>query len=372
MTELLQNWKHAGTALGILAGAGILGYLVATLLWRILRRLSRRTRNVFDDAVIRHAPKPARLLLAVLFMHVVRPVALQGLTGGLAGALSAALTIAFILSTAWLLTALVSVVEEVLLAGHSLEEKDNLATRKLYTQVDVLKRILIVVIVILSLAAVLLSFDKLRQIGTGILASAGIAGIILGLAAQRTLSNLLAGFQIAVSQPIRIDDVLVVEGEWGRVEEITLTYVVFRIWDLRRLILPISYFIEKPFQNWTRVSADVLGTVYLYVDYAFPVDSLRPELHRLLEGSPDWDGKAEGIVVTGAGEHTLEVRALVSAEDSSKLWSLRCLVREKLIEFVRTEHPECLPRFRAELRPEAEGSRPGGGDAASPRGEDRS
>jgi small-conductance mechanosensitive channel len=175
---------------------------------------------------------------------------------------------------------------------------------------------------------------------------------VIGFAAQKTLGNLLAGIQIAITQPIRIDDVVVVEGEWGRIEEITLTYVVVRIWDLRRLVLPIGYFLEKPFQNWTRVSADVLGTVYLVVDYTVPVDEIRAQLERIVRESNLWDRKVCGVQVTDASERGIEVRALVSAADSSKAWDLRCEVREKLIAFLQQNYPGSLPRVRAEIQGE--------------------
>jgi small-conductance mechanosensitive channel len=188
-----------------------------------------------------------------------------------------------------------------------------------------------------------------RQFGTAIIASAGVAGIIVGFAAQKSIATLLAGFQIALTQPIRIDDVVIVENEWGRIEEITLTYVVVSIWDLRRLVLPITYFIEKPFQNWTRTSADILGTVFIHVDYSAPLDELRAELTRILEASPLWDRKVAVLQVTDAKERTLEVRALASARDASAAWDLRCEVREKLIAYLQKNHPGSLPRLRARM-----------------------
>jgi small-conductance mechanosensitive channel len=188
-----------------------------------------------------------------------------------------------------------------------------------------------------------------RQFGASILASAGIAGIVVGFAAQRSIATLLAGFQIALTQPIRIDDVVIVEKEWGRIEDITLTYVVVRVWDLRRLVVPITYFIEQPFQNWTRSSADILGTVFLYVDYSVPLEPLRAEFTRILEHSRFWDGKVNVLQVTNAKEQTLEIRALASAADASLAWDLRCEIREKLITFVQQTFPDSLPRLRASL-----------------------
>ena len=182
-----------------------------------------------------------------------------------------------------------------------------------------------------------------------LLASAGVVGVILGIAAQKTLANVIAGIQLAITQPIRIDDVVIVEGEWGRIEEITLTYVVVRVWDKRRLIVPVNYFLERPFQNWTRVSADLLATVYIYADYHLPVDPVRKALYEILKESNNWDGKVWGLQVTDLTDKTMELRALMSASDSSKAWDLRCEVREKLINFIQKQFPHCLPEIRAEL-----------------------
>jgi small-conductance mechanosensitive channel len=195
-----------------------------------------------------------------------------------------------------------------------------------------------------------MGFDSFRTLGTGILASAGLASLMIGLAAQKIFGNFLAGIQIAFTQPIRVDDVVIVENEWGKIEEITLTYVIVRIWDLRRLVLPISYFIEKPFQNWTRVSADLLGTVLIYTDYTIPVNEVREELNRILKSSDKWDGKVSGLQVTNTTERTMELRALMSAADASIAWDLRCEVRGKLIEFIQKKYPDALPKARAELK----------------------
>ncbi|MEJ2515942.1 MAG: mechanosensitive ion channel [Gammaproteobacteria bacterium] len=226
---------------------------------------------------------------------------------------------------------------------------DNLRARKFLTQFRIIRRVLTLIIVVLTGAAILLQFDGFRQFGQGLLASAGIASIVLGFAAQRTLGNLIAGFQIAITQPIRLDDVVVVEGEWGRIEEITLTYVVVKIWDERRLILPISYFLEKPFTNWTRTTSQILGTVYLHVDYTVPIDALRKELDRLLEDEEDWDGRVKEVIAFETRPTTLELRALVSARDSGTAWQLRCKVREGLVSFLQREYPDALPRFRGQV-----------------------
>jgi small-conductance mechanosensitive channel len=209
---------------------------------------------------------------------------------------------------------------------------------------------------ILAFGTMLMTFEKVRQLGTTILASAGVLGIVVGMAAQRTIATFIAGIQIAITQPIRVDDVVIVENEWGRIEEITLTYVVVRIWDLRRLIVPITYFIEKPFQNWTRISADILGTVFIYTDYTVPVDAIREQLQKILNESEHWDKKVCVLQVTSATDRTMELRALMSAADASMAWTLRCEVREKLLEFIKAEYPQALPRLRTELYKLQEGS----------------
>jgi small-conductance mechanosensitive channel len=207
------------------------------------------------------------------------------------------------------------------------------------------------VVGIIALATMLMTLPKVRQLGTTILASAGIIGIVVGMAAQRTISTFIAGLQIAFTQPIRVDDVVIVENEWGRIEEITLTYVVVKIWDLRRLIVPITYFIEKPFQNWTRVTADILGTIFIYVDYTVPIDNVREELGRIVKNSDLWDGKVCVLQVTNTSERTVELRALISAADASAAWSLRCEVREKLVDFIQKNYPQALPKLRTEMGP---------------------
>lgn len=255
----------------------------------------------------------------------------------------------FFIAGAWMTIESTDVVGDVVRGYFRIDVDDNLEERKIITQLHYVKRLVAVVATILALALILLQFEQVREIGTGLLASAGVAGIIIGFAAQKTLSNLLAGFLIAFTQPIRIDDVVVVEGEWGRIEEITLTYVVVRIWDERRLVLPLQYFIEKPFQNWTRTSADILAYVFLYTDYRLPVDPLRTELGRILRSTDLWDGRVNVLQVTDADRSTIEVRALMSASNSSRAWDLRCLVREQLVVFIQENYPECLPRTRVEL-----------------------
>lgn len=252
----------------------------------------------------------------------------------------------FVASIAWGLIASLRVAKLQLLKRYDINQADNLQGRKVYTQYNILEKIVVFIIIVIATSIALMLFEGVRNIGVSIFASAGIAGLIIGLSAQKALGTILAGLQIAITQPIRLDDVVIVENEWGWIEEINLTYVVVRIWDKRRLVVPSTYFLERPFQNWTRTSADILGTVFIYTDYTIPFEPLRNELTRLLQSSPHWDGKVNVLQVTDAREHTLEIRALMSAETSPQAWDLRVYVREKLIEFIQRQYPQCLPRTR--------------------------
>ena len=249
----------------------------------------------------------------------------------------------------WLIIEFTDVVADLVRDRFRIGESDNLSERKIITQFAYIKRVVSAVVVIVAIAFILLQFDTVRELGTGLLTSAGIAGIIVGLAAQKSIANLLAGFQLAFTQPIRIDDVVIVENEWGRIEEITLTYVIVRIWDERRLVVPLNYFNEKPFQNWTRASSELLAYVYLYTDYRLPVNALRQEVDRLLEDEPLWDERVKKVQVTNADRSTLEVRVLMSARNASEAFDLRCKIREQLIAFIQEHYPESLPRTRLEL-----------------------
>ncbi|MBB6107488.1 Small-conductance mechanosensitive channel [Mucilaginibacter lappiensis] len=253
------------------------------------------------------------------------------------------------ISFAGILVRSVRILEDYIYHTYDLNKADNLKERKIRTQIQFMRKLLVVIIVFVTIAIILLSFESMRKIGTGLLTGVGIGGIIVGFAAQNSLGNLLAGFQIAFTQPIRIDDVLVVEGEWGRVEEITLTYVVLKIWDERRLILPINYFIQKPFQNWTRTSADILGTVFLYMDHTVPIEAIRNEFEQLLVKTPLWDKRVKVVQVTDVKERVIEIRVLMSARTSSDAFDLRCYIRENLITFLQQNYPGSLPKTRNEL-----------------------
>ncbi len=340
----IGNWLQG---FGVLVGLAWLLSRAGRTLEALLLTLSSRSGNSWDDVLAPFAGKALRLTLPLLAVILGTPA--LAVSADMEAVIQNAVSLLLIGTIGFILLQFVDVIAQLVLQGHRIDVADNRRARAIYTQVMVLKKIAAVVIGVFAIASMLMVFQSVRQFGTAIIASAGVAGIIIGFAAQKSIATLLAGFQIALTQPIRIDDVVIVENEWGRIEEITLTYVVVRIWDLRRLVLPITYFIETPFQNWTRTSADILGTVFLHVDYNVPLDRLRAELTRILEGSPLWNRKVNVLQVTDAKEHTLEIRALASANDASAAWDLRCEVREKLIAYLQDNHPQSLPRWRAKI-----------------------
>jgi small-conductance mechanosensitive channel len=329
---------------GIALFVGVVGHFVV---FRILLRLTKRTKVTFDNALIMRCYKPFQWIIIILIVRIVSK--LPDLKPLIPEAAVQAMVLILIALVAWLLIRMTYVMEDYVTGRFDIGARDNLKARKIYTQLRVLKRIVIIAVSILAFGTMLMTFEQVRQLGKTILASAGVLGIVVGMAAQRTIAAFIAGIQIAITQPIRVDDVVIVENEWGRIEEITLTYVVVRIWDLRRLIVPITYFIEKPFQNWTRISADILGTVFIYTDYTVPVDTIREQLQKILNESEHWDKKVCVLQVTNATDRTMELRALMSAPDASEAWTLRCEVREKLLEFIKAEYPHALPKVRAEL-----------------------
>ncbi len=250
---------------------------------------------------------------------------------------------------AWIMIEVVNILKYELLKKFDITKADNLKSRKLHTQINLIEKVIVFIIVLIAVGLILLSIDSIKEVGIGIFASAGVAGIILGFSAQKVFGALFASIQIAIAQPFRLNDAVLVENEWGWIEEINLTYIVVQIWDKRRLILPTTYFLEKPFQNWTRTTADITGTVFLYTDYKISFDALRQELTRLLEGTPLWDKKVNALQVTNCKETTVEIRILVSAKDSSTAWDLRVYIREKMIEFIQKNFPESLPKTRLVL-----------------------
>ena len=346
--------------LAALVGSLLAGLVVYAASYSILSRVLPHTGAVLERSLLRNVRKPLRSILALSAVEIAAGVVT--LPPDVGYGVSHGLGVLLIAALCWLVVKLTYVVEDVVLSRHQLGVSDNLRSRRVHTQIQIFRRISVVVVAVLGLAAVLMSFGRIRAIGAGLLASAGIVGIIAGLAARPVITNLLAGIQIAISQPIKIDDVVVVEGHWGRVEEISLTYVVVRIWDLRRLVLPIVYFIENPFENWTRQGSKILGFVHLQVDYSAPVEAIRQKFHEILLSSPRWDGDVWTLQVTAAGTETMELRALMSAKDSATSWDLCCEVREKLIAYLQEQMPSTLPKLRADIGFSREMGRPASPD----------
>lgn len=338
-----SNWLWWGA---ILAGALLVAFLAHSVLFRMLNRIDGRGSRA-AKSLIRLSRRPSNAVF--LIISTLSTVQFLPLSPDAIVSVKRLLTLGLIAAIAWLTVSVTEVIEDLLQIHYRIDVPDNLNARKMLTRIRVFRRVLVMLIAGLTVTAMLMTFPSLRRLGTSILASAGLAGLIAGIAARPTLSNLIAGLQVALSEPVSLDDVVVVEGEWGRIEEITTTYVVVRIWDERRLVLPLTYFITNPFQNWTRTTADLLGTVYLYTDYTVPVEEVRQELGRILKSSGMWDGKTWGLQVTDAKKDTLELRALMSASDSSNAWDLRCHVRERLVEYLQKNCPNSLPKVRAEI-----------------------
>ena len=304
-------------------------------------------RSPFLHRLLMRAQQPVGAIVLIFALAIVLPAA--NFSYDLTVTVGHTLLFMLILALGWMAAKALDVGAELYLRRFRIDTDDNLLARKHITQVNILRRAAQTLLVIVTLSAALMTVQAVRQYGVSLFASAGAAGIVVGLAARPVLSNLLAGIQIAMTQPIRVEDSVIVEGEFGAIETITSTYVVVRLWDLRRLIVPLSQFIEKPFQNWTYESGNLLGAVLLHVDYRAPVERIREKLKEIVAGSDLWDGKVAGLQVTDASENTIELRALVSARNAGQTFDLRCLVREKLIAFIQTECPEALPRQRTEM-----------------------
>ncbi len=338
------------------AELSLLALFAATLLVALALHLAAFAilHNVMEDGgpgrmILRRVRGPTRLASALLAVIVILPVA--EFDPAIAETVRRFVKIGMAVLLGWSAVIAINAVSNWAERRNRIDVEDNLAARRIHTQIKILRRIAFVIVVLLTAGSILITFPAVQSYGVSLFASAGVAGLAIGFAARPILTNLIAGVQIALTQPIRIDDVVIVEGEWGWVEEITTTYVVVRIWDLRRLIVPLAHFIEKPFENWTRENAAIIGVVLWHVDYHAPIEAMREKLKEIVAENPLWDGKVVNLQVVESGEATLTVRALVSARTSPRAWDLRCEVREAMISWLQKEHPGVLPRIRASVNP---------------------
>lgn len=332
---------------GILFGIAAVVYVVSFIIIRLTAVVIQRITGSSRGLIKKKLGTSIRFLMAIIALNIAdRYTHFENVDKY---AIDKIIFLLLVAAIAMFLIKLSALVRDLLYERFEINEKNSLNSRKVRTQIDFLQKAFSVFVLLLAISVSLMSFERVREMGTSILASAGIASVIVGFAAQKSIANLFAGFQIAFTQPLRLDDVVVVEGEWGRIEEITLTYVVIIIWDQRRLIVPIGYFLEKPFYNWTRNSSDLMGVVYLYLDYSFPVDFVREELKRLLETEEArrfWDGRTATVLVTDITDRAMQLRILLSAASSGAAFDLRCLVREKLLQAISREFPGSLPKAR--------------------------
>lgn len=332
----------------VICAAILVAIFAHDIFFRILPRFrhSKPGEHSRTMVVAHRLKRPALWIIIVTAVGMVSPA--LPIPAAFSGIEHKAMGVLWFILLGWLAVEGVYAVQDLLLLRYDVHDTDNLRARRVRTQTQVLRKLAIGFVVLIDVGLVLSVFhsSEIWHYGAGLLASAGLASLVLATAAKSTASNLFAGIQIAITEPFRIDDVVIVEGQWGRIEEITTSYVVVAIWDLRRLIVPLSYFIENPFQNWTRTSADLLGTSFLYVDYTVPVEALRQEFSRVLATEPLWDRKVCVLQVTNLDAQTMEIRCLLSARNSGDQFNLRCIIREKMIDFVRQNYPEAFPRTR--------------------------
>ena len=315
----------------------------------VIRRITRG--HIISSAVASRCWRPARTVLPLVALQLVWQGAPDSLP--LIDQVRHFNALLLLAALTWLALRALNGVAQGVALRHTVDVADNLNARRIRTQTTLLVRVASFAALVAGLSLMLMTFPSARQFGTSLLASAGVVGIVAGIAARPVFSNLIAGLQLALAQPMRIDDVLIVQGEWGRVEEINSTYVVLKIWDERRLIIPLQWFIENPFQNWARSSAQIIGTMFVWVDYRMPLQPLRDAAQRACAAAPEWDKRLCLLQVVEAGEKSMQLRVLVTSADSSQNWDLRCKVREALVDFMQREYPQHLPLLRAEVGPEA-------------------
>lgn len=339
-SEILNILIQTAVIIGLLTGV----YIVYRYIYLWAGKRVIKTSGSVDDYILKLFRAP--LLLFIFWFLLSILIRISYIDFSFYPVLLKINNLLLIFALSWLSSRFVSFVAYYLQLRYEPDGDKNLKARKNLTQIKVFKAIAVTIITIIAIGAGLMTFEQARKVGISVLTSAGIIGIVVGFAAQKSLGMILAGIQLAITQPIRIDDIVIVEGEFGRIEEIQLTYVVVQIWDERRMVLPVTWFLEKPFQNLTRSDTSSIGTIFLYVDYGFPVDSLRKLLPEILKDNKNWDGRLSGIEVTNSTERYKEVRIVLSSSDTGKNWDLRTHVREKMIDYINTNYPGSFSRIR--------------------------
>jgi len=353
MQEFLELVTSTPLLIQLLIAFGIalaLATLMVMVLYPILRASAKKTQSFTLEAFSKRTRNSVFWLLTMLLTYwswnlINTSLPTEGNSFYFPGILHIPRTLLYVFGGAFLIQ-VTRVAGDTIRHRYNADDVNNLRERKILTQLQYIQRIVSIIIFVVVVAFIFLQFDGMRKLGTGILSTAGIGGIIIGLAAQKSIANLLAGFQIAFTQPIRLDDALIVNGEFGTVEEITLTYVTMKLWDQRRQIVPLQHFIDNIFQNWTRSNAELIGSVSLYLDYSFPVQELRQEVERYLPTQELWDKRVQSVAVTETSEKTITVRILVSSDNSGNTFTLRCNTREHLLQWIQTHHPDKLPQQR--------------------------
>jgi small-conductance mechanosensitive channel len=339
-----QDIRVLGLSAAILLSAIAVGLVAQFLLYFLLERVIHGKPGNLSRLLLENTKTPARYIFPLLVLTAA--VSFTPTPERIVGYFQRVLNLCLIGAVGWILIIGIQVISSFLAFRYSIEGEDNLHARRIRTQTQVIQRVAVVLIVVITLAAMLMTFPNARQLGTSIFASAGVAGLVVGMAARSTFASIIAGLQVALTQPIRIDDSVVVEGEWGWIEEIETTYVVVRLWDLRRLIVPLTYFIERPFQNWTRTTTEIIGTVFIYVDYTLPIEPVRAEFNRILKETKLWNNRTAALQVTDFTERTMQIRTIMSANSASAAFDLRCFVRERLVAFLQQNYPQSLPTQR--------------------------
>jgi small-conductance mechanosensitive channel len=339
-----QDMLSAALWIAVAIGCGLVAHRI---IYYILMRWAARRASMTVERIVDHTYRPVAYILPLTFIQIaLTSIVFREAHPTWRDAIFHIAQVLMIFGIAWMAVALIQLGTDILMARHRLDVTDNLLARQLETRIRILTQITTMVVGLVALAIALMTFPAIRAVGTGLLASAGAAGLVVGIAARPLFENVIAGIQLAFTQPIRLDDVVVVQGYYGRIEEIRSTYVVLNVWDLRRLVIPLSWFIENPFENWTHATANLIGEVHLITDWTLDVDRLRAAVPEMLKGTDLWDGRVQNCQVVDADDRGMDVRVLVSARNSGDLWDLRCLMRERMIAYLREHQPNAFPRMR--------------------------